>query len=150
MRGLEHLPYEERLRALGLLCLGKGRPRGDHVSAYKYTKCRSQVDGARLFSVVCSNRTRGSGHKLEHRKLHTTTRKTFFTMRAMEHWNRLPRVAVESHPLFKIFKTHPDVVLSVGISFSRGLNLLTSRGPFQSQQFCDSTWFLFAQKWGGI
>jgi len=36
--------------------------------------------------------------------------KNFFTLRMTEHWNRLPREAVES-PSLEIFKTHLDVVL---------------------------------------
>ncbi|KFV80515.1 hypothetical protein N308_01194, partial [Struthio camelus australis] len=51
-----------------------------------------------------------NGHKLKHRKFHLITRRNFFTMRVTEHWNRLPRQAVE-FPSLEIFKTCLDMVL---------------------------------------
>ena len=53
---------------------------------------------------MCGDRTRGNCHKLRHRKFCTNVHKNFFTVRVMEHWNRLPREVVES-PSLETFET---------------------------------------------
>ena len=69
-----------------------------------------QMNKARLFSVVHSDRTRSIGLKLERRKFRTNMWKNFFMISVMEKWNKLPREVVES-PSMKIFRTCLDAYL---------------------------------------
>jgi len=58
------------------------------------------------FLVAPSDRTRGNGHELKHKKFQLNRRKNFFCEgdRALE---QAARGAVKS-PCLEIFKTHPD------------------------------------------
>lgn len=49
-------------------------------------------------SIVPSNETRGSGHKVDYRKLQLNMRKNVFTLWVTEHCNNMPREVVVSCP----------------------------------------------------
>jgi len=60
---------------------------------------------------VCSDNTRGNGCKQNESRFRLDIRKKFFTMRAVKHWNRLPREAVDA-PSLEVFKARLDGALS--------------------------------------
>jgi len=64
-----------QLRGLGLFSLKKRRLSGDLINMYKYQNRECREDRARLFPVVTRDRTRGNGHKLDHRKFPLIIRK---------------------------------------------------------------------------
>ena len=86
--------------------------KSDMKNVYKYLKGGGkQSNEARLFSAMCSNRTRSNSLKFEHRKFHINNmQKNLYTVKVTEHWNRLPSEVVES-PSVEIFKTQLDAYL---------------------------------------
>ena len=58
IKGLEHLPYEDRLRELGLFRLEKRKLGGDLTAAFQYLKGAYKQEGSQLFERVDNSKTR--------------------------------------------------------------------------------------------
>jgi len=95
IRGLEHLPYKDRLRELGLFSLEKRRLWGELIAVFQYLKGVHKREGSQLFDRVDNSRTRGSGFKLKGGRFSLDIREKFFTMSG-EVLAQLPREAVDA------------------------------------------------------
>ena len=110
IKELGSLPYEERLRELGLFSLEKRRLRGDLITMFQYLKGGYKEDGDSLFTRSHMEKMRGNGYKLLLGRFQLDTRGKFFIMRTISHWNNLPREVVDS-PTLDAFKIQLDRVL---------------------------------------
>ena len=85
IRGLGHLPSEDRLRELGLFSLEKRSLQGYLIVALQYLKGAYRKAGEGLFRRVCCDRMRGNDFKLEKGRFRLDIRKKFLTMRVVRH-----------------------------------------------------------------
>ncbi|KAF7246201.1 RNA-directed DNA polymerase from mobile element jockey [Varanus komodoensis] len=106
--GLQGMPYEARLRELGLFSLEKRRLRGDMLATYRYVRGCHMEMGRDLFSPAEEGRTLSNGAKLREPRFHLDARKHFLTVRTQRVWNGLPREVVEAPPV-RVFKDRLDV-----------------------------------------
>uniref|UniRef100_K7EXW6 Reverse transcriptase domain-containing protein n=1 Tax=Pelodiscus sinensis TaxID=13735 RepID=K7EXW6_PELSI len=111
IRDLERVPYEERLKRLGLFSLEKRRLRGDMIEVYKIMSGVERADKEKLFISSHNRRTRGHQMKLMGSRFKTNKRK-FFTQRVVNLWNSLPEEAVKARTIIE-FKEKLDNFMEV-------------------------------------
>ena len=111
LRGLQHLPYKDRLRELGLLSLEKRRLRGDLIAAFQYLKGAYKQEGSQLFERVDNSRTRGNGLKLKEGRLRLDVRWKLLTERVGRCCNSCPERLWMPRPSLEVFKARLDGVL---------------------------------------
>jgi len=83
VRGLQHLPYKDKLRELGLFSLEKRRLWVDLIAAVQYLKGAYKQEGSQLFERGDNSRTRGNGLKLKEGRLRLDVKGKFFTVRVV-------------------------------------------------------------------
>ena len=111
IRGLQHLPYEDRLRELGMFSLEKRRLCGDLIAAFQYLKGAYKQEGSKLFERVDNSRTRGIGFKLKEGRFRLDVRGKFFTRRVVRCWNSCPERLWMPRPSLEVFKARLDGAL---------------------------------------
>ena len=93
--GLREMPYQERLKKLGLPTLNYRRDRADMVNLYKMIHKYDEVD---IPNIKLSNkgRTRGHSYKLEKNRVESRYGAHRFSIRCVNPWNNLPEEAVSA------------------------------------------------------
>ena len=91
----------------------KRRLRGGLITVFQYLKGGYKEDGGSLFTRSHMEKTRGNGYKLHQERGFTSIQDRYclgFFYSENNHWNSLPRDAVES-PSLEVFKMQLDRVL---------------------------------------
>jgi hypothetical protein len=123
VKGLRELPYDERLRELGLPSLKFRRRRADLIQTYKIIHCKDKLEQTtrcqkcpnKVMFQHCASTTRGHSLKL-YKQEATGLRANFFSSRVLNDWNSLSEVTVTA-PSVNHFKSalrsdwsnHPDL-----------------------------------------
>ena len=111
LRGLQHLPYKDRLRELRLLSLEKGRLRGDLSAAFQDLKGAYKQEGRQLFERGDKSRTRGNGLKLKEGRLRLDVRGKLLAERVGRCWNSCPERLWMPRPSVEVLKARLDGAL---------------------------------------
>ena len=93
---VRHLPYECRLRSLGLTTLNLRRVRGDMIQVFKFLSGNDVLSSCNFLKLASCNRTRGHSFKLSKDFSRLDIRKFSFAHRVVNEWNGLPAWVVNS------------------------------------------------------
>jgi len=113
---LGKMPYEARLKKVGLQSLEDRRLRGDLIETYKYLNSFNDIDPTGLFSFIQDRHSRETrsyeNNDLVAEKMKLDIRKFFFTNRVCSAWNQLP-CEVRHAPSVNSFKNRYDDYINV-------------------------------------
>ena len=107
IHNIRNLPYEERLKSLGLHSLERRRVRGDMIEVYKWVSGINKGKMEDVLKLSNNEITRTNGFKLDKFRFRKDIGKHWFGNRVVDMWNRLPSAIVGSGTLGS-FKTKLD------------------------------------------
>jgi len=101
--GLKQLPYDLRLRKLGLWSLEERRNRADLLETFRIYKGWSTISFDSVFAVSALSKTRGHSAKIVKNRCCLDIRHHFFSERVINRWNRLDQHIIDcaTHNAFK-------------------------------------------------
>jgi len=89
VHGFNKMPYEQRLKALGLHSLQRRRLRGDLIETYKILTGKEKIKSDQLFQKATTTELRRHSLKLYKESSGLELRKPSFSQRIVDHWNKL-------------------------------------------------------------
>ncbi len=111
---INHLPYNERLKTLGIPSLEYRRQRADMIQVYKIIEGIDKVEENHFFTRATYITTRGHSRKLFKKRARLNMRANSFSNRIVENWNNLsddvvtaPSVNAFKSRLNKWWHNHP-------------------------------------------
>ncbi len=108
MTGISQLPYEDRLRELGMYSLERRRDRGDLIELYKMFTKKGYIRAEDYVSLAGDHR-RGHSWKLKKPRCRTQLRLNTFSQRVVNLWNDLPESVVKAKTV-RGFKAELDKI----------------------------------------
>jgi len=90
IKGLENLPYEERLKELGLFSPETRRLGGHLITVFQYLKGICKQHGGSLSTRSHMEKTSGNGCKWHQKRFHPDIRKKSFAVRTIIHSSEQP------------------------------------------------------------
>ena len=100
----KHLPYFERLKALGLPTLEYHRERADMIQEYKILHDIDKANREKLILMAPYTTTRGHPLKLFKKRCRLNLRSNYFSQRVIDQWNGLP-INIVTAPSLNAFES---------------------------------------------
>jgi len=108
VKGLKKLPYEIRLKKLGIYSLERRRLRGDLIETFKILTGKEHANCSKFFQQAdVTSGLRGHSLTLFKPRCRTTVRQNFFSLRIVNEWNKLLQDVVDASSI-NMFKNRLD------------------------------------------